>query len=464
MYQSTDNAQPLPLSGAQGYGTPQKPPRAPRHLTQTQQQQQQPAKLQAIPVDHSHMEDGEQQPLIRGNYPPALSQPAAGMQPCYWLLYLATFLFAATLCYAIVALTQSFACLGAPYLYVTHKGSKNIMKYSRDGCLLHEKVLWGVSNQKADLRSMAFGRYKGDEQALFVADSSNQSGSLMVFGSCFQSTSLRPFLTRAVSQRGAQHAYGLALDRDSSVYMSFQDTDAVLRFAADSFQPLPVPEDDNLTPIAVAKGVPAQYANSNSNSSEKHGKKHNSSAPLRGRRRLSTPSEVLYEGSFVQFAGGGRGVRAVAWVGGGSELWVAHEDSHTIVIVDRAGHLLGSVSIVNPIGLHYAASNSSASSGMVFVSSKAASGSSKKHSSGGAVYAVDVSSRKIVRTYSSLGMKHPAGMAVHEDVLFVSDQTRGAILAFNMSTTRILQLIVPKHSLKGGLGMGPIEQMLLSPC
>lgn len=142
-------------------------------------------------------------------------------------LYLATLLFAITLVYAVIALTQSFTCLGPPYLYVTTKGSTNIWKFSRDGCLIHEKILWGMANQDSDLRDMSMGKYMGKE-ALFVADSrygkslipltqlsasqfslhfsiyayikysANHSG-VIVFGECFPSTSLRPYIARAVS-------------------------------------------------------------------------------------------------------------------------------------------------------------------------------------------------------------------------------------------------------------------------
>ncbi|RYG97435.1 hypothetical protein EON65_52880 [archaeon] len=125
-----------------------KPPRGPR--------------LQAIKLDP------ELQPLLPRDaviqeYPSALARgPQIGsVRPLCVAMYALTFLFAVTLCYGIVAFSQSISCLGAPYLYVTHKDSRNVVKFSRDGCLLHEKVLWGVSNAHSRLRSMVLGTYKG---------------------------------------------------------------------------------------------------------------------------------------------------------------------------------------------------------------------------------------------------------------------------------------------------------------
>ena len=104
--------------------------------------------------------------------------------------YIALFLLAVTLSYIIILITQTFSCLGAPYLYVTHGGSRNIMKFSRDGCLINPKVLWGVSDRISELRGMFLGEYQGQE-ALYVADTEY---GIEVFGSCFHDTSMRPLV------------------------------------------------------------------------------------------------------------------------------------------------------------------------------------------------------------------------------------------------------------------------------
>ena len=38
-------------------------------------------------------------------------------------------------------------------MYVCIQGSKNVIKFSRDGCLIHEKVLWGIPESNIELRS-----------------------------------------------------------------------------------------------------------------------------------------------------------------------------------------------------------------------------------------------------------------------------------------------------------------------
>jgi len=161
-------------------------------------------------------------------------------------LYLGAFLFVASLCYAVVALTQSFTCLGPPFIYVTIKDIRNLMKFSRDGCLVHQKVLWGVSNLNADLRGMAIGSYQGKE-TLYIADAGSDESGVMLFGECFESTSLRPFIARVMTSTtnpGAHHAYAVAVDAlTGDVYSSFQNTDVVLRVHGETFVPYPVRSD-----------------------------------------------------------------------------------------------------------------------------------------------------------------------------------------------------------------------------
>ena len=104
-------------------------------------------------------------------------------------LYSLGFILFVTLCYGAIMMTQSLACLGAPYLYVTHQGSRNIMKFSRDGCLIHQKILWGLQTSlESNLRSMVFGEYD-EKPALYVADSDEEKSGIMIFGTCLESSS-----------------------------------------------------------------------------------------------------------------------------------------------------------------------------------------------------------------------------------------------------------------------------------
>lgn len=190
------------------------------------------------------------------------------LRPYGACLYIGTFFFAVTLCYAILTLTQSFVCLGPPYLYITHKNGRNIMKFSRDGCLMHEKVLWGINNEQYTLRSMIFGKFH-EEEVLYVSDTKSE---VLMFGKCFDQTSLRPFLSSVVSFKahpGANHAYGISVDHNDDLYISFQNTDVILRFHADTF--LPIENEKTLQSLQL----PSEYyehhniANNNNNIADK---------------------------------------------------------------------------------------------------------------------------------------------------------------------------------------------------
>lgn len=606
---------------------------------------------------------------VKIRYPPAVpSKNPNDIHPNCLCLYFATFLLTVSICYAVVTLTQSFTCLSGPYLYISHKGSRNIQKFSRDGCLIHEKVLWGITDQDASLRGMSLGTFQGGE-ALYVADSNSDTSGVKVFGQCFDSTSLRPYIDNVVTfanNHGALHAYGIAVDGlTGDIYASFQDTDAVLRFRAETFEPYPLEED--LQPLFLKKpkkdkakneSLPVKpsirgsaysiYASSqytqrflrrttavqsilNDTSGSKftvnngtvvseevavlaanaaaentklpintilkqigseskrgqdrvaggeaagtesapttvkhfapkhghHGPKHphpqltmkedevNNSGrkhsgkrsapgdksaylgehrnhggavgakkrasiltesavakeiggqerrldglankPHKGGNNSSSSSPPLsptqdapsaaptaaptlqpytfFNGTFVQFGlpqqhePNEQGVRGLVWVKNYTELWIANEDLDSIVVVDRRGRLLATINIDRPIGLHHASQNShipnsSGSSGVnpyddwVFVGSKA--------SKTGNIFAVDIHTRSIVRTFQFIGMKHPTGITSFRDVLFVGDQTRNTVVTFNITTARVIKMIIPDKKIPGA-----IEQVILSPC
>jgi hypothetical protein len=69
-------------------------------------------------------------------------------------------------------LKHPWNCLGAPYLYVTvHDKTENVLKYSRDGCLLSTNVLIIDSKEgrhDVELRSMAVGKHKGIYTYIYV--------------------------------------------------------------------------------------------------------------------------------------------------------------------------------------------------------------------------------------------------------------------------------------------------------
>jgi hypothetical protein len=96
-------------------------------------------------------------------------------------------------------------CLGPPYIYITLHDANNIHKYSRDGCLLDDKVLDYMSFNRHDyveLRSIAFGVYNGDD-ALFVTDATSSNSRVMIYGNC-NNDGKRAYITTALSTQDNQ--------------------------------------------------------------------------------------------------------------------------------------------------------------------------------------------------------------------------------------------------------------------
>lgn len=262
-------------------------------------------------------------------------------------------------------------CLGAPYLYVTvHDMTANVLKYSRDGCLLSDNVLLMDEAYKSvfdvEFRSMAIGKHK-DHDALFIADASDHNSRLLVFGKCIEDKKdygKRHFVEIVVDSKhnkGVDHTYGVCLDREGNVYISNQHTDSVLRFEVGCFKPMSLP------------------------------------------RSLQLDSRIDYfEGTFVQFGlpreHGQReqGVRAIAHVH--NKIWIAHEEISGVAVTDvESGLVTDIIPLDTPIGLFY-----DEAMGVVFVSCR-----SKKR--GGIVYALDSESFRIRHSYSHHKMIHPTG-------------------------------------------------------
>ncbi len=173
-------------------------------------------------------------------------------------------------------------CLPAPYLYLSHHGAKNVMKISRDGCLLKNKVLWG-NFKNSDLRGMAVGSYNGQE-ALYVLDARSSSSQLLLFSGCSYFSGMRSFMRPALeSDRhpGLSHPYALALHTSHSssstsssggvgqagqgkkghtrtghhapqtVFVTSQHTDVLQWFDGDTFAPKSLPAEFRRTYSSV---------------------------------------------------------------------------------------------------------------------------------------------------------------------------------------------------------------------
>lgn len=335
-------------------------------------------------------------------------------QKFIWFIYI-FFIFLASRSLEAHKHKKNTDCLGPPYLYATtHHEVQNIIKYSRDGCLISTEVLQGgpiFGNHYMELRSIKLGEYKGKE-ALYVADAMTSDSYLSVYGEC-DSEGKRTFITNIVStdvNEGADHTYGICFDQDKNVYASFQHTDVVLRFYKDSSDPMGLP--------------PA----------------------LRDYHKWRD----FYPGTFVQFGKVGihrlseQGVRSI--LNYNDTIWIANEDIGGIVITRISTGVVENIIVVhNPIGLHY-----DNQSGLIFVGSK------KKHW-GAEVFGIDPNLLRIVRTYTTNRMNHPTGITSYGDTLFVAEQILGEILSFSISTEKYLGKIVSKT-------LGEIEQLELSPC
>lgn len=272
---------------------------------------------------------------------------------------------------AYVSRLGSSGCLGAPFLYVTvHDKTPNILKYTRDGCFLSDKVLMTSDafkgNVDVELRSMAIGNHK-DHESLFIADASNFNSRLLVFGRCIEDTfnyGRRPYVETVVESTqnlGVDHTYGVCLDKEGNVYISNQHTDCVLRFQTGNFHPMVLPRALQLD------------------------------------QRLD-----YYKGTFVQFGlpkehgSDEQGIRSIAHVK--SKIWIAHEDLSGVAIADtESGLVMEIIPLDTAVGLYY-----DEVSEMVFVSCK----SMKR---GGIVYALDPQTYKIINSYSHHKMVHPTG-------------------------------------------------------
>jgi outer membrane protein assembly factor BamB len=325
------------------------------------------------------------------------------------------------LIFNVVAMRRSFLdddakCDGPPYIYATtHHEVKNILKYSRNGCLLMDNVLIGGDMLKEDhfteLRSMALGKYRGKE-VLFVADASTHNSSLVVYSQC-DHHGHRSFVNTVVAyenNKGADHTYGVDVDYEGNVYASFQHTDTVLRFARDTLLPMKLPPalQNEHTWREFFPGTFAQFGDP---------KEHDVSE---------------------------QGIRSIAFVFG--NLWVANEDIGGVAIFQLDTGLMTNIIVVeNAIGLYYDRVHS-----LVFVGSK------KKHWAG-AVYAINPRTLSIVHTYTTGRMNHPTGITSYGDDLFVAEIDQGHILRFSIASAEFLDIIVSDPP-------GELEQLILSNC
>jgi len=338
--------------------------------------------------------------------------------------------------FACYKYSEASACLGPPYLYVTHSKEHNIIQLTRDGCMHMSKTLFGVPRANMELRTMVMNQYEG-EPALYVADAKPETSQVLIFGDCSYWTGMRTYRASVFTRdgpygEGAQHAYGIAFDFEGNIYASFQHTNAVLRAAKDSFETLPEIQDRRLLQTKTVANDTMRWAGSRTGP---------------------------YLATFFQFGDPmvqnpqDQGVRGIAWTASrnGPNLWINNELDNAIYVVDKKADKVAFLDVKKPVGIyHNPTAESGAERQLVYVGSRG-----KKS---GFVYAYDKDTFELVKQYTLIGMTHPTGIAVHDDTLFVADQRLGAILTFNLNTTQFIKNIWAR-----GAG-GDIEHIALTNC
>ena len=301
----------------------------------------------------------------------------------------------------------------APFIYITvHDEIKNILKYSRDGCLLSKNVLnGGEFRLDSELRSMALGSYHGEE-ALYVADASTHRSQILVYLVCDDKKSwcFKKHVVTSDDNPGADHAYGITFDDRGNVYASFQHTDTVLRFEKDNFSPL------DLNPVYLTNRNAVTY----------------------------------FDGTFLQFGEPTehdkvhRGVRSILNVNG--NIWIAHEDLEGIVVVSvTSGKVVTIITVNSPIGLYRPPKSDTVYCGC------------KSKQFGGVVYAIDAYSYIIDSrlSYRSKHMEHPTGITSYKDILYVAEQSQNDVHMFDIHSGEHLGKFVKDLP-------GSVEQLLLA--
>ena len=386
--------------------------------------------------------------------------------------------------FASVRIAKNTGCLPPPYIYVSYSDEHNLLSITRDGCTMTTRVLSApaLAHEHLDMRSMVMGTYQ-NKTALFVANAGHVESSVLVFQDCSYWNGQRSFITRVMSEAqaiyrdAAQHAYGIAFDREGNIYVSYQHTNVVLRGSRDVFAPMASPaQGAGFSHLATLPAATTSLSSRSSPSAPSPppsgsvtGRGQQRARPpyprmLRSQRKLtdayapsSLPAAYLrqpqhenktrapapavpvdsrtnttarrFPGTFVQFGDPGahnytdQGVRSIVWVL--DNLWIANEDADQVFIINRAGQTVFALDVKAPIGIFYLAAKH-----LVFVGSKS-------HHHGG-VWAYRDSTFDLERSFVLQNMRHPTGIVAYEDTLFVADQSIDSIITFSVSTGRYL--------------------------
>ena len=222
-------------------------------------------------------------------------------------------------------------------------------------------------------------------------------------------------LVQESSVPGARHGYGIDIDKDGYLYVSFQDTSVVLRFdPATGYSPMPTLAKVNFTTYEGAVFA---------------------TGPM-------LPSDHVYTNS--------KGVRGIAVVE--DSLWVADEITNSVFIIDLVtGKLVNTVAVINPIDVYYDAVDTK----YVFIGSKGDYGAEVL-----AFHRHSVS--KYHKTYYAEGiLKHPAGITSYNGTLYVADQGLNSVFKFDIESGKYLGVIA---KLGKKIEKYTIEGLMMSNC
>lgn len=202
-------------------------------------------RYQSLSLDNNKSNEKFQEPATHHNYGFRINVSQGIL---LLILFLFLLVFAGYVSYQLAGV--SYGCLGAPFLYVTHHDSHNILKYTRDGCPLSTNVLWfgsEVGESVGNIRSMMIHPYNHIKNALFIAnagENEDEYGRVLVFDNCAEINGMRSYVKTLVNTKehnnpGAQHTYSIAFDSHNNLYASFQHTDSVLRYSNTTYNPMP---------------------------------------------------------------------------------------------------------------------------------------------------------------------------------------------------------------------------------
>jgi len=286
-------------------------------------------------------------------------------------------------------------------LYITfHGGSDDgsintIQSYDFDGNLLDDDVLTG--DTQSELRSMLVL----PDQTLLVANSHKNDSRIAHYSAC-GANGKRKYMGDFTGAAHTAHPYGLAFGADLAkadnvLWVSNQDSFDVTQFGA--------------------------------------------------------------TGTFQQQlrAFGTEELRSIAYNANTGVLYVANEDEDTVLGFETSSHTWNTalkLNVTTPVGLFMDLSKN-----VLFV------GSNNANSTAGFVYAFDVSvpanggvpANKLTQRFTHAHMKHPTGIVVRNDEVYILAQKDGNLAQFSYSTGEHIGYVVEDFD-------DTVEQIIISPC